>query len=105
MVSEEQAERAVDWIRDNAQALAEARAQRVYLEEFRKSKKAILYQQAGEAPVAEREAYAYAHPDYMAVLDGLRAAVEQEERLRWLMVAAQARIETWRTQSANERKG
>lgn len=105
MVSEDQAEKAVDWIRDNAQAFAEARATRVYLEEFRKSKKAILYQQADDGPVAEREAYAYAHPDYLEVLDGLRAAVEQEERLRWLMVAAQARIETWRTQSANERKG
>jgi hypothetical protein len=49
----------------------------------------------------EREAYA--HADYMALLDGLRVAVEQEESLRWLIVGAQAKIEVWRTIEANRR--
>jgi len=30
-------------------------------------------------------------------LEGLKAAVEEEERLRWLMIGAQLRIECWRS--------
>ena len=105
MITDEQAERASDYIRDNAQTFAQAKANRIYLEEFRKSKKAILIQQISNGTVQEKESYAYAHDDYRQLLDGLKEAVEQEERIRWMMVAAQTKIEIWRTQSANERKG
>jgi hypothetical protein len=37
------------------------------------------------------------------LLQGLKEAVEVEEEIRWGLVAAQARIEVWRTQSANDR--
>jgi hypothetical protein len=37
------------------------------------------------------------------LLEGLRDAVEQEEKLRWDLIAAQARVEIWRTQQANLR--
>lgn len=98
--------RSLDFIRDNAPAYAKAKSERVYLEEFRKSKKALLMRSAEEsghksAAIQEREAYA--HPEYMQLLDGLRCAVEEEERLRWLIVAAQAKIEAWRTIEANRR--
>ena len=53
--------------------------------------------------VAEREAAAYAHDDYLALLEGLRVAVENEEKLRWELVAAQARVEIWRSQEATNR--
>lgn len=96
--------RAVDYVLANAGKFAAAKAQRVYLEEFRKSKKAILMGQSTAKSAVEREQYAYAHEDYLALLGGLKAAVEVEERLRWDMVAAQARIEIWRTQSANNRQ-
>lgn len=95
--------RAVDYILANAGKFAQAKAQRVYLEEFRKSKKAILMGQSAAKAATEREQYAYAHEDYLALLGGLKAAVEVEEKLRWDLVAAQARIEIWRTQSANNR--
>jgi hypothetical protein len=38
--------KALDWIRDNAQEMAQAKATRVQLEEFRKSKKALLMRDA-----------------------------------------------------------
>jgi hypothetical protein len=95
--------RAVDYILANAGKFAAAKAQRVYLEEFRKSKKAILMAQCPDKAANAREQYAYSHEDYLALLGGLKAAVEIEEKLRWDMVAAQARIEIWRTQSANNR--
>jgi hypothetical protein len=53
--------------------------------------------------VSDREAYAYSHADYVALLDGLKVAVEAEERLRWLLRGAELRIEVWRTGSANAR--
>jgi hypothetical protein len=98
--------KALDFIRDNAPKYAKAKSERVYLEEFRKSKKAMLMQEAeinGHKSAVAQEREAYAHADYMALLDGLRVAVEQEESLRWLIVGAQAKIEVWRTIEANRR--
>jgi len=95
--------KAVNYIIENAGKFAAAKSQRVYLEEFRKSKKAILMGQSAAKSAVEREQYAYAHEDYLALLGGLKAAIEVEEKLRWDLIAAQARIEIWRTQSANDR--
>ena len=94
---------AVSFIYSNAPAFAQAKANRIYLEEFRKSKKALLMGECSESAANAREQYAYAHADYQSLLDGLKAAVEVEETLKWQMVAAQARIEIWRTESANNR--
>lgn len=96
-------QKAVDYLRDNAEKYADAKASRVYLEEFRKSKKSLLMLQSDEKTQAGKEAYAYAHDDYIALLDGLRLSVEVEETVKWQMIAAQARIEVWRTQQANNR--
>jgi hypothetical protein len=98
--------RSLDFIRDNAPLYAKAKSERVYLEEFRKSKKALLMadaEKAGHKSAAMQEREAYAHPEYMQLLEGLKNAVEEEEKFRWLMVAAQAKIEAWRTIEANRR--
>jgi hypothetical protein len=63
----------------------------------------MLFSSAIGNTVADRENQAYSHPDYLAVLDGLKAAVEEAERLRWMLVAAQARIDVYRTQEASNR--
>lgn len=94
---------AVDYIIRNASKFATAKAQRVYLEEFRKSKKAILMGQCAAKSAVEREQYAYAHEDYLALIGGIKAAVEVEEELKWLLTAAQIRTEIWRTQEASNR--
>ena len=94
---------AVDFILKQAGQFAKAKAERVYLEEFRKSKKAILMAQSTDKAAVTREQYAYSHEDYLALLGGLKAAIEVEEKLRWDLIGAQARIEIWRTQSANNR--
>jgi hypothetical protein len=95
--------KAVDYIIKNAPKFAEAKANRVYLEEFRKSKKALLMAQSTESAANAREQYAYAHQEYLELLQGLKAAIEVEEKLKWDMVAAQARVEIWRTEQANNR--
>lgn len=98
--------KSLDFIRDNAPAYAKAKSDRVYLEEFRKTKKALLMcaaEKDGHKSAAAQEREAYAHPEYVQLLEGLRAAVEEEEKYRWLMVAASAKIEAWRTIEANRR--
>jgi hypothetical protein len=37
------------------------------------------------------------------LLEGLKVAIEMEEKLRWDLIAAQARVEIWRTEQANNR--
>ncbi|QOQ37822.1 hypothetical protein KMC46_gp63 [Ralstonia phage Gamede] len=96
----------LDFIRDNAPAYAKAKAERIYLEEFRKTKKALCMKAAesgGTNAVNAQERDAYADHEYQKLLEALRAAVEEEERLRWLLVGAQAKIEVWRTIEANRR--
>jgi hypothetical protein len=93
----------VDFIFKTAPKFAKAKSERVYLEQFRKSKKALLMAASEQSSAVMKEVEAYAHPDYLEVLDGLKVATELEEALRWQLVAAQARMEIWRTQSANNR--
>lgn len=97
--------KALDYLRDTAPAYAKAKAERVYLEEFRKSKKAMLMKavekQYPSAAAQERESYS--HPEYLALLDALREATEEEEKLRWMIVAAQAKIECWRSLESSRR--
>jgi hypothetical protein len=95
--------KAVDFIRDNGKVYAKAKADRIYMEEYRKSLKAILMKRSMETAVNAQEREAYSHPEYVELLNGLREAVETEERLRWEMVAAQARVEVWRSQEASNR--
>jgi hypothetical protein len=105
MISDIDAEKANDYIRDHAKPYAYARGNRIYLEHYRKAKRAVLFQKAPNGVVADRAAWAEAHPAYHEILKGIEAAVVAEEEIKWMMVAAQAKIEMWRTQQANGRRG
>jgi hypothetical protein len=94
---------AVDYIFKNGKKFAKAKAERIYLEEYRKSLKAILMKRSVENAIGAQERDAYAHEEYLALLQGLKAAVEVEEELRWALIAAQARVEIWRSQEATNR--
>jgi hypothetical protein len=95
--------KAIQYIIDTAPLYAKAKADRMYLEEFRKSRRSQLMAQAGTEVLGKQETYAYAHQDYIQILEGIRQAVETEEKYRWLMTAAQARIECWRTEQYSAR--
>jgi len=98
---------AVDYLYTHGAKYAEAKAHRVYLEEYRKSQKAMLMKaalaakRATSSAAAEMEAYADAA--YIEVLKGIEAAVEAEEAFRWGLISAQARIDVWRSQEASNR--
>jgi hypothetical protein len=88
---------------ETAPKLAQAKANRVYMEEFRKSLKAKLMKSCGVDAIGAQEREAYAAPEYIAHLEALKEAVAAEEVLRWRMVADQASVEVWRSQEASAR--
>ena len=94
---------AIDYIFKNGKRYAQAKAERIYLEEYRKSLKAILMKRSMEQAVNAQEREAYSDPEYLQLLKGLKEAVESEEEIRWGLVAAQARIEVWRSMEATNR--
>jgi hypothetical protein len=97
---------AVDFILKAAPVYAKAKAERVYLEHFRKSKKALLMKDAevdGAKTSAAQETVAYADPAYQELLEALRDATYREENAKWKLTAANCQIEIWRTDSANNR--
>jgi len=98
--------KAVDFILANSAKYAKAKSQRVYLEEFRKTKKALLMKDAltmGIEAANAQEREAYAHPEYQELLKGLAEAIEVEETLKWNLEAARMRTDIWRTEQANNR--
>jgi len=95
---------AADAIRWQGEIYAKSKAERVYLEQFRKSKKAILFSKAPDGTVESKNSYAYSHNEYTQLLEGLRAAIEIEEKAKFQLKALELRIEIWRTECANNRK-
>ncbi len=88
---------------DTGPKLAAARAERVWLEEYRKSLKALLMKASPQSSAAMQERDAYADESYLLHLQGLRQAVEREEALRWKMVTAQTAVDVWRSQESSAR--
>ena len=98
--------KAVDYILKHAAFYAKAKSDRVFLEEFRKSKKALLMKDAlarGIEAANAQEREAYAHPEYIELLRGLETAIEKEETFKWNLEAARMRVDIWRTNQANNR--
>jgi Ni,Fe-hydrogenase I small subunit len=95
--------KALDFIRDNAPEYAQSKANVVYMTEYRKTIKASLMAASREKTESAKETYAYAHPEYKAHLLALEQAVAKAEKLRWLMVAAEAKIEVWKSLEASAR--
>jgi predicted O-linked N-acetylglucosamine transferase (SPINDLY family) len=93
---------AINFILTNASKYAQAKATRVQLEEYRKSKKAILMSQE-EGTLGNKEMYAYAHADYVALLMQIKDAIALEEELRWKLEAAKLRVEVWKTEEYTKR--
>jgi hypothetical protein len=86
-----------------APAYAKAKADRIYVEEYRKTVKAQLMKGCGLEAIGAQEREAYADERYTAHLDAIREAVQVEEELRWKLVAAQSAIEIWRSMEASNR--
>jgi hypothetical protein len=101
--TEESANKARRFIYDKSVDFAQAKANRIYLEQFLKSKLAILMSESSETTFSGKEMDAKKHQDYIALLYGLKEAVATEEELKWKLISAQLAVEIYRTESANNR--
>jgi len=98
-------EKELHYLRENAKEYAAQRAHMEYLKEFRKSKKAMLINEAAKAGLKtaqERESYAYSHEEYLCLLDGLKIATEEAERLRIMIKGCELSIEAKKTAEMRE---
>lgn len=99
-------EKRFDELRKQASDCAEAKAQVDYLEEFKKSKLAILmkeYEQKGITTASGQEREARADKEYIELLEGLKAARIEYEKLRWELEITKMRFEAWRSKQATNR--
>jgi hypothetical protein len=95
--------KAISFIIENAPKYAEAKSQRVYLENYLKVKKADLVMKCNESTITRAEHYALAHPDYLVIVEGIKIAMLEEEKLKYFLEAARLRAEIWRTTEASNR--
>ena len=86
---------------------AQDEAEKVYLMEYMKSLKAMLMAKAeANTPslaVAKQEREAYADPEYIEFLKGLKAAVDKSMSLRFKIKVIEMKFESWRTKQATNR--
>lgn len=84
----------------------QAKARRVYLEEYKKSLLALLMKDAerkGVTSASGQERDSLSRKEYLDHLVALEAAVESEETKRFDIKRIEMEIEVWRTEQANER--
>jgi len=103
VITDDDVQAAVDYLSENSGPAAKARADRIYMEEYRKVVKATMMRENPNLSIGSQEAIAYASERYLSHLQAMRHAIEADEQHRWMMVAAEAKIEAWRTQQANYR--
>jgi ABC-type transport system involved in cytochrome c biogenesis ATPase subunit len=59
--------------------------------------KANIMANHADKPVNAQEREAYVHPEYVAHLQAIKEAVYEDEKLRFLIDAAKAKISAWQT--------
>jgi hypothetical protein len=96
-------ELAIEYMFKYGKKFGEAKGKRIYMEEYRKSLKAMIMKRSLETSVNAQEREAYSDPEYVQHLKALQEAVQIEEEIRWGLIAAQARVEVWRSIEATNR--
>jgi len=95
--------KALDFMRDNADKLGKLKGQMVYMQEKRKTVKAIIMASSSERTESAKETYAYSHEEYIQHLVEMRDAIAEYETLRILVAAAEAKIAVWRSLESSAR--
>jgi hypothetical protein len=101
-MTEEDAFRAIDFVKKNASSYGQAKANVSYIEKFLTSLKSELMSDE-TGTLGAKEAYAYSHPRYKDQLQALKIAIEQESTLKYQMEAAKMSIEVFKTLEFSKR--
>jgi hypothetical protein len=95
--------KALRYIQENAAKYAQAKANRIYIENYSKTLKSRLALESDKKTLGDREMEAYASQSYEDLMKGLKDAVQIEEDLRWMLEAAKMKVEVWKTQEQSRR--
>ena len=82
---------------------AQAKAERVHLDHYRKIVLAQLKREAPEKSNAAQEDWARTQPKYLEVIDGIKEATQNEAQKYWRLHIAEMRFEQWRSNNATKR--
>ena len=102
-ITEEDAEKALHYISDNAEIAARAKARLGYLGVFTKSLIAMIMSEHLGLPVNAQEREALRDPRVLKHLEVLEVAEFEYERHKFMMKASEITMDAWRTQKADER--
>jgi hypothetical protein len=94
---------ALQFMHDNCVKLAEAKAQKEQIKEYKKIEAARLFLTAPKGSVADRQAYSLTQEKYITLVDGEAEAIRKEHLLSMQFKTMEATIEVWRTIQANAR--
>lgn len=97
MITTNEIEKAIDFLVKSASEAGQTRANRLYLEEFRKSLKAQIMSQNQDLPVNAQEREAYRNDAYLTHLEAMKEAIQEDEKMRFLIDAAKVKISVWQT--------
>ena len=103
LVSDEAVELALDWLRDNADAIGDAKRDAVKFDHMMKHTKALVMSLHKDLPVSAQDREAAASPEYLAAIEAAAAAAGHFEQMKALREAAALKIEVWRSMGANYR--
>lgn len=103
MISNEDIDKALSYLRDSSVEAAQARANRLYLDDFSRVLKANIMSDHLAEPVNAQERHAFADIRYRNHLEALKQAIFNDEKFRFLREAADAKIRAWQTMNANLR--
>lgn len=103
LVTDAEVEKALDFLRDSARAIGNAKACTVRSERMTKHVKALEMKRYNELSVSAQEREAYASDAYLHALEDEARSAGEYEKLKSLREAAALKIQAWQTSSANFR--
>ena len=105
MITEDRAEKAVEYLRDTSEKYGMARGHAAFCSGNLRRVKAMLMLQEKEGSLGDREARAYASETYLKALEAEEDAIAEYEILRAKREAAQCTIDVWRSQASARKQG
>lgn len=103
LVSDDDMESALSWLRDSAKSVGEARARAIKAGHMVKHIEALMYLASLKTTSEAKKADSRTSQRWLEAINEEADAVGELEKLKALREAASARIEAWRSEQANYR--
>lgn len=104
-ITDQMAQKAFDFIRNNENEAVRLEGEWRYLDSFTKSLKAVLMRESGESSIGAQETWALASDKYQEHLKELNQAHQAHLLMHARMERAHDTLRLWQTSSANLRGG